>query len=144
MDGETDANRQDALNHPQPASREFLRLFGPYPGRAADSGGPRVQHNLVLKFREGTDDQVVTWFEKCLKPVLNGLPGVESFHYGPYSSFEGLNQGFNWGSSLVFRDQYSRDCWIAHQVHEEVVQQLLPLLQDGANSLIAFDYLLPN
>ena len=128
--------------HPDPGSEEFLGMLGKYPGRSPTSGGPRVQHNVMFAMKAGKDD-VVNWFEKTLKPSVQKLSGVIAWNYGPYDSFEGFNKNFNWGMSFTFKDQYSRDVWIAHREHEAGIGSLMPLLENGAESVAAFDHLLP-
>ena len=127
--------------HPAPGSKGFLDMLGPYPGRAPDSGGPPVQHNVMFDMK-ASDTDVKAWFEGTLRPAINKMPGVASWNYGPYTSFEGFNKAFNWGMSFVFIDQYSRDVWIAHEEHEKGINLLMPLLRNGPDSVVAFDHLL--
>jgi D-xylose 1-dehydrogenase (NADP+, D-xylono-1,5-lactone-forming) len=128
--------------HPHPGSDGFLDMLGKYPGRSPTSGGPRVQHNVMFAMKAGKDD-AVNWFEETLKPSVQKLSGVIAWNYGPYDSFEGFNKNFNWGMSFTFKDQYSRDVWIAHREHEAGIGSLMPLLENGADSVVAFDHLLP-
>lgn len=130
------------MDHPRPASASFLKQMGPFPNRKPEEGGPKVKHLVLFQMANDKPIQVEQFFKVHFPRVLNALPGVESYHSGAYSSFEGFNKGYNWAAEVVFRDQYSRDFYVAHEEHEKLVQLLEPLLENGFDSIVAFDMLI--
>lgn len=130
------------MNHPRPASASFLKQMGPFPNRRPEEGGPKVKHLVLFQMANDKPILVVQFFKVHFPRVLNALPGVESYHSGAYSSFEGFNKGYNWAAEVVFKDQYSRDFYVAHEEHEKLVQLLEPLLENGFDSIVAFDMLI--
>jgi hypothetical protein len=70
------------------------------------------------------------------------IDGILSVSYGPYSSLEGFNKGYTHGFSMVFADEQSRDIYLTHPAHDEVKDLLPPILLNGFDGAVAFDYLL--
>lgn len=104
-------------------------------------GGPRVKHVVLFQMVKDKPLEVEQFFAVHFRRVLESMPGVESYHYGPYSSFENFNKGFDWGVDIVFEDQYARDFYIVHEEHENLIDILNPLLENGFDSVVAFDML---
>ena len=122
-----------------------MKNFGPYPGRKPGMvSSSMVQHNVIFKIKNGCDKAACAWFEENLKPKIATMSGILSWNFGPYCSWEGLNQGFNWGMSYRFADEFARDVYLAHRKHEEAGPGLFDLLEDGIQSIIAFDHAIPN
>ena len=95
-----------------------------------------VKHVVLLKFKPGTtDDQIQSTFD-TIKELKELLPGIEEFIGGPYSSPEGLNQGYTHGIIMTFADVASRDAYLPHAEHDRVKNLIFPLL----DSVIAFDF----
>ena len=97
---------------------------------------PAVKHVVLFKFKPGTTDEQIQSSFDALKGVKELLPGIEEFISGPYSSPEGLNQGYTHGFIMTFTDTASRDAYLTHPEHERVKSQIFPLL----DSVIAFDF----
>lgn len=131
-----------SMDHPRPASSAFLKNMGAFPNRKPNEGGPKVKHLVLCQMVQDKPTQVEQFFKVHFPRVLDAMPGVESFHSGAYSSFEGFHKGYNWGAEVMFRDQYSRDFYVAHEEHEKLVQVLEPLLENGFDSIVAFDMLI--
>jgi len=80
-------------------------------------------------------------FDRNLDGLREKIPGLLDFSGGPYSSPEGLNQGFTHGFIMTFADEASRDAYLPHPDHEVVKQQILAHLDGGLEAVAAFDWL---
>lgn len=109
---------------------------------ATMSAMPRVMHNVVIQVKDtATQDEINAFFHALVElKERNLIPGILSISYGPYDSPEGLNKGFNYGFSMVFENEEARNTYLPHPEHERVKLLILPLLQDGINSVVAFDW----
>src|SRR5688500_6575708 len=94
-----------------------------------------MHHMVILRFKPGKEDSAAKLFA-ALAELKNRLPGTLHFAGGPYSSQEGLNQGFTHGFLMTFKDAASRDHYLDHPDHEKVKNQFLPSI-DG---IVAFDF----
>jgi hypothetical protein len=97
---------------------------------------PRVHHLVVLKFRPETTAKTVAELFRALADLRKVIPGIEHFCGGPYSSPEGLNQGFTHGFVITFTSPAARDAYLTHPEHEAVKHRFLP----GVEQVIAFDF----
>lgn len=102
---------------------------------------PQVKHVVLLKFKPDTPRAAVREVFAALDALRRKIPGLLDFSGGPYSSPEGLNKGFTHGFVMTFADEAARDGYLPHPDHEVVKQQILPLLDGGVASVVAFDWL---
>ncbi|MAU06345.1 MAG: stress protein, partial [Deltaproteobacteria bacterium] len=58
------------------------------------------------------------------------------FSGGPYTSDEGLNQGYTHGFIMTFIDVEARNHYLPHPEHQHVKTAILPAVGD----VIAFDF----
>jgi hypothetical protein len=72
----------------------------------------------------------------ALDALRRSLPGFLSCTGGPYSSPEGLNQGYTHGFVMTFVDAASRDHYLTHPDHEKLKRAFLPDLE----GVVAFDF----
>ncbi len=97
---------------------------------------PKVKHIALAKFKEGTsEEQIQTVFDAILD-ITESIPGIEDYVSGPYSSPEGLNQGYTHGLIMTFTDAAARDAYLPHPEHERVKALLVQLL----DSIVVFDF----
>ncbi|MDZ8056199.1 MAG: Dabb family protein [Aulosira sp. ZfuVER01] len=96
---------------------------------------PQIQHMVLFKFKPEVPAEKITGFLKQLQEISKTLPGITYFAGGPYSSSEGLNQGYTHGFLMTFESAAARDAYLPHPLHEEIKAEILPCI-DG---LIAFD-----
>lgn len=101
-----------------------------------------INHTVLFQFRDDVSAKEIEHFFREMKQLKteNKVQGIVSFSYGKHNSNEGLNQGFNYGMSLIFENREARDAYLPHPEHEKVKTILLPLLKDGINSVIALDW----
>ena len=96
----------------------------------------KVHHLVLLKFRPGTPERTVAELFRALADLRQSIPGIERFGGGPYSSPEGLNQGFTHGFVMTFASPAARDGYLTHPDHEQVKLRFLPAVEN----VIAFDF----
>jgi hypothetical protein len=101
---------------------------------------PQIKHVVLLKFKASTSGQKVRDIFAALAGLRRVIPGLLDFSGGPYSSTEGLHQGFTHGFVMTFVDAASRDGYIPHPEHEKVKQLIVPELDGGLKGVIAFDW----
>lgn len=98
-----------------------------------------VQHMVMVKFKSSVPQQKIDELFAELREFWSKMPGITYFAGGPYSSPEGLNQGFTHGFLVTFTDPAARDAYLTHSEHQRVVDLILPML-DG---VLAFDFEVP-
>jgi Stress responsive A/B Barrel Domain len=102
---------------------------------------PTVKHVALLRFKPQTPTAKIKEIFSALDDLRHKIPGLLDFSGGPYSSQEGLNQGFTHGFIMTFADAASRDAYLPHPDHEAVKEQIVPWLDGGLAGVIAFDWL---
>jgi hypothetical protein len=96
----------------------------------------KVKHIVLLKFKQGTSEQQIAGFLRSLSGLRSEIEGLEEFAGGPYSSPEGLNQGYTHGFVMTFSDARARDRYLPHPAHERLKGMIVPHL----DSIVAFDF----
>jgi hypothetical protein len=99
-----------------------------------------IHHLVVLKLKASTKPAQVAKMFSELAGLKKKVPGLLTFTGGPYSSPEGLNQGFTHGFVMAFEDAAARDAYLTHPEHEKVKARILPTLEGGLSGVIAFDF----
>jgi hypothetical protein len=99
-----------------------------------------IHHLVLLKIKQGAQPQAIAQAFTELSGLKQRIPGLLSFAGGPYSSPEGLNQGFTHAFAMTFRDAKARDAYLPHPEHEKVKARILPLLEGGLAGVVAFDF----
>ena len=100
---------------------------------------PAVQHMVVVKFKSSVPQQRIDDLFAELRVFWSKMPGITYFAGGPYSSPEGLNQGYTHGFLVTFTSLAARDAYLTHPEHQRVVNMILTML-DG---VLAFDFEAP-
>ena len=100
---------------------------------------PHVKHYGVFEFKpEITSEQIATCFRE-MAGMVGRIPGLLDFHYGPYHSDEGLNDGFTHGFIMTFASPQARDEYLPHPEHERVKEIVVPFLA----RVFVFDFNMP-
>ena len=97
---------------------------------------PQIQHMVLLKFKPKISPEKISELFSHLAELQQLIPGITYFAGGPYSSPEGLNQGYTHGFLMTFESVAARDAYLPHPEHERVKAALIACV-DGA---IAFDF----
>jgi hypothetical protein len=96
-----------------------------------------IRHIVLFRFRKGiTDGEIENIFQK-LGNLRGVIPTIQSFSWGKYENTDGYQYGF----TMKFKDEKDRDAYLTNPYHECVAKEIVfPFLEDGFNSVIAFDY----
>ena len=95
----------------------------------------KVNHMVLVKFASAKAHRHPELIE-ALNALRSRLPGFLSLSGGPYSSPEGLNQGYTHGYLMTFVDAAARDQYLTHPEHEKLKKDFLPDLE----GVVAFDF----
>jgi hypothetical protein len=99
-----------------------------------------IHHFVLFKLKKSATPTQIAEVFADLAGLKGKVPGLLSFAGGPYSSPEGLHQGFTHGFAMTFRDAAARDGYLPHPEHEKVKAAILPLLDGGLAGVVAFDF----
>jgi hypothetical protein len=100
---------------------------------------PVVQHMVVVKFKPEVSVPKIDDFLGQLRAFWAKTAGITYFAGGPFSSPEGLNQGYTHGFLVTFNSPAARDAYLVHAEHKRLVDLIVPHL-DG---VLAFDFEVP-
>lgn len=95
----------------------------------------KVYHLVLVKFPAAKAHRMA---DLCvaLENLRKNMPGFLSCTGGPYSSPEGLNQGYTHGFVMTFTDAAARNHYLTHPDHEKLKAAFLPDLE----GVVAFDF----
>jgi hypothetical protein len=101
-----------------------------------------ITHIVLLRVASNVkEDQIIKALKKLGRLQSTAITQIKSFTYGKNSSPEGLNRGYNYGFTMQFSSAADRDYYLQHQDHIDIAKNhILPLLENGAESALAFDY----
>ena len=97
---------------------------------------PQIQHIVLLKLKPEVTAEKTTELFRLLAELQQLISGMTYFAGGPYSSPEGLNQGYTHGFVMTFDSVDARNAYLPHPEHERVKAVLLSCI----DSAIAFDF----
>src|SRR5262245_38572334 len=92
-----------------------------------------IYHVVLLRFKQAEKVQPCS---EAIARMRQFVAGMLSFTGGPYSSPEGLNQGFTHGCVMTFADATARNTYLTHPEHEKLKDEFLPFVE----SVVAFDF----
>ena len=96
---------------------------------------PKIYHMVLVKFASAKAHRAPE-LGAALAALQAKMPGFLSVRGGPYSSPEGLNQGYTHGYLMVFENADVRNRYLTHPDHETLKQAFLPDLE----GVVAFDF----
>ena len=99
-----------------------------------------IYHMVLLKVRPDVADARVTEIFEEIGALRDRIAGILSYEWGPYSSPEGVNKGYNYGFCMTFDSAASRDTYLPHPEHEVVKAHVLDILEGGIDGVVAFDF----
>lgn len=97
---------------------------------------PQVQHMVLLQMKPDVTAEKIVELFNLLAGLQQSIPGITYFAGGPYSSPEGLNQGYTHGFLMTFESIEARNKYLPHPEHERVKAELLQCIDNA----IAFDF----
>ncbi|WP_353127102.1 Dabb family protein [Parapedobacter pyrenivorans] len=95
-----------------------------------------VRHYGVLVFKKEISEAEIEESLRTMKELVLQIPGLLDMEYGPYSSPEGMNDGFTHGFLITFDSEESRDAYLPHPIHEQAKGVVVPRLERA----IVFDF----
>ena len=99
-----------------------------------------MKHIVLLQFNESLTAQEIKEAFILLEGLGKTIPQIKSFKCGKSDSNEGMNHGFEYGFEIEFDNAEDRDIYLFHPDHVAVAGKVIPLLKNGTDSLMAFDY----
>ena len=87
-----------------------------------------------------TSDATIAECFSSMEGMVGSIPGLLDFHFGPYDSAEGLNEGYTHGFIMTFESPQARNDYLPHPVHEEVKDIVVPNLE----RVVVFDFNMPD
>ena len=100
---------------------------------------PQVKHYGCFEFKAGTTQETIDHCFSSMETMVGVIPGLLDFHYGPYDSAEGLNEGYTHGFIMTFESPQARDEYLPHHKHEELKDIVVPNLE----RVVVFDFNMP-
>jgi hypothetical protein len=100
---------------------------------------PQVKHFGMFQFNPEVVEEGIARCFREMAGMVGKIPGLVDFHYGPYDSAEGLNDGFTHGFIMTFESPEARDAYLPHPEHERVKAIVVPCLA----RVTVFDFNMP-
>ena len=100
---------------------------------------PQVKHYGCFQFKDGTTQETIDHCFSAMQTMVGVIPGLLDFHFGPYESPEGLNEGYTHGFIMTFESPQARDEYLPHPKHEEIKDIVVPHLE----RIVVFDFNMP-
>ena len=97
----------------------------------------QTNHIVFLPFKKNCSDLAINESFSLLKNLFETLYGISSFQYGKCADLP-LNK--NYIFEMAFTDSVARDHYLTNDAHIKVAEFIIPLLKNGKESIIAFDY----
>ena len=96
-----------------------------------------IFHIVLFKFKQDAKKEAIEEIYNNIYNLKNRIPGIISISGGENNSPENDNKGFIHGFVMKFKDLESRDNYLPHPAHKEVIKRfILPILDD----VLVFDY----
>lgn len=100
---------------------------------------PQVKHYGCFQFKAHITETRIAECFQAMAGMVGRIPGLLDFHFGPYDSAEGLNDGYTHGFIMTFASPQARDEYLPHPIHEEVKALVVPCLE----RVVVFDFNMP-
>jgi hypothetical protein len=96
----------------------------------------KVKHVVLLKFKEGTTEELITKFFDDVLDLSETVPGIDDYVSGTNCSSEGRSQGMTHGFIMTFSNAAARDAYVVHPEHERFVTMAMPMVEN----VLIFDF----
>lgn len=87
-----------------------------------------IIHIVLFKIKEGTTKKQIEDFYENLYKIKNKIPGIISICGGDNISPEDFKKGYQEGFIMLFKDEKSRDNYIPHKEHKDLVKEYIELI----------------
>ena len=95
-----------------------------------------IHHIVLFKFYENTSELKIQELADALVILSKQIPGITHYIWGPSVSMEHLEKGYTHGFVMTFDSKQSRDNYVPHPLHKELVKKYVDPICDLG---IAFD-----
>lgn len=100
-----------------------------------------INHIVMLKFKSQLTESDIDSVSHQLSSLKESISSIKSFSFGKNNSFEQLNKGFTHVFIMTFDDAKGRDFYVDHPEHKKIATEvLMPMLEEGLESVIVVDY----
>ncbi len=96
----------------------------------------KVKHIVLLKFKDGTGEDLITKFFDDVLDLSETVPGIDDYVSGTNCSVGEPNQGMTHGYIMTFSDIGARDAYLVHPEHERFKTGAAPLVEN----ILIFDF----
>jgi len=98
-------------------------------------------HIDVFKFKSTVSESEITSALNQLGELKKEIPSMTHFSFGKDCSTESLNKGFTHAALFIFQDKAGRNAYMKNPEHHRIAKEVVvPLLENGFESLIVIDY----
>lgn len=95
-----------------------------------------VHHIVLLQWKEGVSEGQIEVVMDQLTKLVEVIPGLLEMKHGRNHSPENMHHGYEYGFTMLFEDELSRDQYLPHAEHQVCVEVLVPLIKNS----IVFDF----
>lgn len=99
-----------------------------------------IKHIVCLQFKPNYSETQIQKAVMQFSTLKKSVPAMIHFSFGKNCSPEGLSQGFTHAFTVDFKDLAGRDAYLAHDEHQRIAQEIIPMLKNGVNSAVVIDY----
>jgi hypothetical protein len=101
-----------------------------------------IKHFVLLQIADHIKtNEIEKMVNKLVELKNTSIPQIKKISYGKSCSIEGLERGFNYAFVMEFENVSERDIYINHADHKKVsAEYILPILKNGIESVIVFDF----
>lgn len=98
-----------------------------------------IHHCVFFTFSDDVVDSVRSDILESLAALVDGIPGMVSFAFGPNADFEQKSSEYRDGFVAVFEDHHALDRYATDPRHLELGQRLVASSVGGGDGIIVFD-----
>jgi hypothetical protein len=100
-----------------------------------------LKHIVFFQFSSTVSSETISQTMNGFAQLSAEIPEILSYSWGYNNSTEGLSKGFQAGFEMLLSDEAARQRYLEHPAHVAfATTKLIPLLADGRNSIVVFDF----
>ncbi|SDX94990.1 Stress responsive A/B Barrel Domain [Lutibacter oricola] len=93
--------------------------------------GKVLRHIVNLKYKANATKQQIIEAEKIFVNLKNEIPEIANIEWGINDSTEGASKGFTHTFTLTFKNEHSREVYLFHKAHLDLVKKIGPIIADA-------------
>jgi len=98
-----------------------------------------INYIVLFKLKENINEKQLKDCLNAIKNLKEKIPGIVEISGGYDNSPEHKNNDYTWGFQVKFIDSASRDNYVPHSEHKQVIEKyIIPIIEDA----LVFDYLI--